>query len=150
VAEPTPVHLVARPLDLERLTAEIADPAHGAIVAFVGTVRDHHEGRPVRGIVYSAYPAMAEALLARIERELGSLHGARVRIEHRLGELGVGEASIAIAVSAPHRAAAYDASRRALERVKTEVPIWKRELYRDGGEAWREVEPLGPASPDAT
>lgn len=150
MAEPPAVHLVATPLDLGRLTAEVAEPACGAVVVFLGTVRDHHEGRPVRGIVYSAYPAMAEALLDRIERELGSLHGARVRIEHRLGELGVGEASIGIAVSAPHRAAAYEASRRALERVKTEVPIWKRELYRDGGEAWLEVEPLGPAASEAT
>jgi molybdopterin synthase catalytic subunit len=150
VAEPSSVHLGAAPLDLARLTAEVADPAHGAIVTFVGTVRDHHEGRPVRGIVYSAYPAMAETLLTRIERELGSQHGARVRIEHRLGELSVGEASIAIAVSAPHRAAAYEASRQALERVKTEVPIWKRELYRDGGEAWREVEPLAPPASEAS
>lgn len=143
-------HLVSAPLDLARLIGEVASPAHGALVVFLGTVRDHHEGRAVRGIDYSAYPAMAEEILARIEHELGLLHGARVRVEHRLGELGVGEASIAIAVSAPHRAAAYEASRRALERVKSEVPIWKRELYRDGGAAWREVEPLRPPPSDAT
>jgi molybdopterin synthase catalytic subunit len=148
VAERPASHLVAVPLDLARLVGEVAAPAHGALVVFLGTVRDHHQGRPVRGIDYSAYPAMAEEVLARIERELGALHGARVRIEHRLGELAVGEASIAIAVSAPHRAAAYDASRQTLERVKTEAPIWKRELYRDGGAAWREVEPLRPPPSD--
>jgi molybdopterin synthase catalytic subunit len=137
-------HLVAGPLDVEALTKEIASPAHGAQVLFVGTVRDSHRGRAVRGIRYTAYEPMAESLLGRIERELAATHGARVRIQHRLGELAVGDASIVIAISAPHRAAAYDANRAALERVKREVPIWKRELYTDGGEGWLETEPLTP------
>ena len=141
---PPLLHLVDGPIDIRRLVAEVLFAAHGAQVLFVGTVRDHHGGRPVRGIVYSAYARMAEDLLGRIEAELAAPHGARIRIQHRLGELAVGEASIAIAVSAPHRAAAYEANREALERVKREVPIWKRELYRDGGEAWREVESLNP------
>jgi molybdopterin synthase catalytic subunit len=137
-----PVHLVEHPLVAAALVAEVASPAHGASVVFVGTVRDRHEGRPVRGIHYSAYARMAERQIERIERELSAAHGARVRIQHRLGELEVGAASIVIACSAPHRAAAYDANRAALERVKREVPIWKRELYADGSESWREVEPL--------
>jgi molybdopterin synthase catalytic subunit len=96
----------------------------------------------VRAIDYTAYRVMAEERLRTIERELAARHGARVRIAHRLGELEVGEPSVAIAISAPHRAAAYDANREALERIKREVPIWKRELYADGGSSWREVEPL--------
>jgi molybdopterin synthase catalytic subunit len=135
-------HLVAGPLDAQALAAEVASPSHGAGVLFVGTVRNRHQGRAVRGIRYTAYELMAERLLERIEEELAAAHGARVRIQHRLGELAVGEASIVIAISAPHRAAAYEANREALERVKREVPIWKRELYADGGEDWREVEPL--------
>ena len=139
-----PTSLVEGVLDVAALVAEIASPAHGASVVFVGTVRDRHEGRSVRGIHYSAYARMAERQLQRIERELALAHGARVRIQHRLGELQVGEASIVIATSAAHRAAAYDANRLALERVKHEVPIWKRELYAGGAAAWREIEPLRP------
>jgi molybdopterin synthase catalytic subunit len=137
-----PAHLVDAPLDVARLAREVAGPDHGAGVSFVGTVRDHHQGRPVRAILYTAYAAMAESRLGRIELEIGQLHGVRIRIQHRLGELPAGEASIAIAVSAPHRAAAYDANRLALERVKREVPIWTRELYADGDASWREIEPL--------
>ncbi len=136
--------LLAGPLDVQAMLAEVASPTAGACVVFLGTVRDRHEGRAVRGILYTAYPSMAERLLERIETELAAAHGARVRILHRLGELTVGETSIAIVAAAPHRAAAYEANRDALERVKHEVPIWKRELYVDGGEDWREVEPLGP------
>jgi molybdopterin synthase catalytic subunit len=139
-----PPHLGDQPLDAARIAAEVGEGGHGAQVVFVGTVRDHHAGRAVRGIVYSAYARLAEAQLARIEAELARAHGVRIRIAHRLGELAVGEASIVIAVSAPHRDAAYEANRAALERVKREVPIWKRELYADGAEAWREVEPLLP------
>lgn len=137
-----PARLVAAALDVGGLIAEVAIAAHGAVVLFVGTVRDRHQGRAVVGIEYTAYRTMAEERLRRIERELAAEHGCRVRIAHRLGELRTGEASIVIAVSAPHRAAAYDANRAALERVKREVPIWKRELYADGGASWREVEPL--------
>lgn len=134
--------LVDAALDAAALLQEVAAPGHGATVLFVGTVRDRQGDRAVRAIDYTAYRSMAEDRLRAIETQLAAAHGARVRIVHRLGELQVGEASIAIAVSSPHRAAAYEASRQALERVKREAPIWKRELYADGGESWREVEPL--------
>lgn len=140
-----PPRLLDTPIDALELLKDVAAPGHGATVLFVGTVRNQHEGRPVRAIDYTAYRAMAEERLRAIERELAVAHGARVRIAHRLGELEVGDPSVAIAVSAPHRAAAYDANREALERIKHEVPIWKRELYADGGASWREVEPLGRA-----
>jgi molybdopterin synthase catalytic subunit len=106
-------------------------------------VRDRHDGRAVVGIDYSGYEPMAEGALARIERELTSATpGLRLAIVHRLGELAVGEASVAIAASSVRRGAAQEAVRVALERVKREVPIWKRERYADGGEAWREEELL--------
>jgi molybdopterin synthase catalytic subunit len=135
-------HLVEGPIDTASLLGAVAAPGRGAVVLFLGTVRDEHAGRTVRGIEYSGYRAMAESALARIEAELAREHGAKVRIVHRLGAMSVGEASVAIAAAAPHRAAAYAASRAALERLKAEVPIWKRELYADGDAAWREEEPL--------
>ena len=96
-------------------------------------------------LTYSAYRSMAESGLLRIVEDLeASAPGLRAAIVHRLGEVPVGEASVAIAVGSPHRAAAYDASRTALERLKTEIPIWKREHYTEGPPLWREEEPLTP------
>ena len=95
-------------------------------------------------LTYSAYRPMAAQALERIavRARARATEGLRVAIVHRLGEVPVGEASVAIAIAAPHRAAAYEASRPALERLKSEVPIWKREHYADGSAAWREEEPL--------
>jgi molybdopterin synthase catalytic subunit len=138
------VRLSDQPLDPAALLAEVADGARGASALFVGTVRDAHAGRRVVGIDYSAYAAMAERVLERIERELAAEHpGLALRILHRTGALGVGEASIAIAAAAPRREAAFAAARAALERVKREAPIWKLERYADGTTSWREEEPLG-------
>ncbi len=112
------------------------------MVLFLGTVRDDHRGRRVASITYTAYRPMAERVLGRIAGELEAEHGAAVAIVHRLGAVEAGEASVAIAVAAPHRAAAYAASRAALERLKREAPIWKREHYLSGESAWREEESL--------
>jgi molybdopterin synthase catalytic subunit len=90
---------------------------------------------------------MAERRLAALAGELEEAHGARVAVVHRLGILGPGEASVVIATAAPHRAAAYAASRECLERLKREVPVWKREQYADGTAAWREEEPLHERHP---
>lgn len=135
------------PIDVSRLIAAVSGPSRGAVVVFAGTVRDHHRSRAVAGLRYSAYRAMAETVLAGIVADLEADGGVRAAIVHRLGEVPVGEASVVIAVASPHRAAAYEASRTALERLKTEAPIWKRERYADGGEAWREEEPLTAAAP---
>jgi molybdopterin synthase catalytic subunit/molybdopterin converting factor small subunit len=132
------------PIDLQKVTAAVAGPSRGAVVVFLGTVRDHHAGRPVAKLTYSAYRPMALEGLRRIAADLEATHeDLRASIVHRLGEVPVGEPSVVIAISSPHRAAAYDASRTALERLKAEIPIWKREHYADGEEAWREEEPLG-------
>ena len=137
------MHLTDQPLRPEALLEEVAGPGRGATTLFVGTVRGRHAGRAVAGIDYSAYPPMAERVLARIESELAAEHpGAAVRIVHRTGALSVGEISFVIAIGAPRRVAAFAAARLALERVKREVPIWKHERYADGTAAWREEEPL--------
>ncbi len=137
--------LVDGPIDVDRVAASVAGPSRGAVVLFLGTVRDHHAGRSVGRLTYSAYRSMAEEGLRRIVDDLeASAPGLKAAIVHRLGEVPVGEASVAIAVGSPHRAAAYEASRTALERLKTEIPIWKREHYTEGPPLWREEEPLTP------
>jgi MoaE-MoaD fusion protein len=139
--------LVDGPLDTGQAVAAVSGPGRGAVVIFLGTVRDHHAGRPVEKLTYSAYRPMALAGLRRIVADLEAASpGLRAAIVHRLGEVPVGEASVVIAVGSPHRAAAYEASRTALERLKAEIPIWKREHYADGEAAWREEEPLASPS----
>lgn len=130
-------------IDPALLLAEVASATRGAVVLFVGTVRDRHDGRAVAGIRYDAYRPMAERVLAAIAADLEDEHGGLAcAIVHRIGELGVGDASIAIACASARREAAFAASRRALERVKREAPIWKLERYHDGDAAWRQEEPL--------
>jgi len=144
---PGRAQIAEAPIDLAALMKESSPPDCGATVLFVGTVRNHHAGREVERLTYQAYRPMAESALERIARELeAATEGLRVRIVHRLGDLAVGESSVVIATAAAHRAAAYEASRTALERLKREAPIWKREWYSDGEAAWREEEPLGPPS----
>lgn len=135
--------LVDGPIDTGRAVAAVSGPGRGAVVIFLGTVRDHHAGRPVAKLTYSAYRPMALEGLRRIATDLEAAHqDLRAAIVHRLGEVPVGEASVVIAIGSPHRAAAYEASRTALERLKAEIPIWKREHYADGEAAWREEESL--------
>lgn len=139
--------LVDGPIDVGVVQATVAASDCGAVLLFLGTVRDHHDGRAVARLTYSAYRSMAETALRRIVDELEAEAGAGkerrcVAIVHRLGDVPVGEASVVIAAASPHRDSAYEASRTALERLKKEVPIWKRELYADGEAAWREEEPL--------
>jgi MoaE-MoaD fusion protein len=141
--EPLQAELVDGPIDTGRVIAAVSGPGRGAVVVFLGTVRDHHAGRSVGKLTYSAYRAMALEGLRRIVTDLEAAHpDLRTAIVHRLGEIHVGEPSVVIAVGSPHRAAAYEASRTALERLKAEIPIWKREHYADGEAAWREEEPL--------
>lgn len=140
--------LVDGPIDVDRAVRSVEAPGFGAVVVFLGTVRNHHAGRAVEKLTYSAYRRMAVDTLAKIVSELEAQEtdqvAPRVAIVHRLGEVPVGEASVVIAVGSPHRAAAYEASRIALERLKAEVPIWKREHYAEGEAVWREEEALLP------
>lgn len=109
----------------------------GAVVLFLGIVRDHNDGRSVTGMEYEAYEEMAREVLEAIAREARDRWNTdRIGVVHRTGRLEVGEVSVAIAVSTPHRAEAYDASRYVIEEIKARLPIWKREHYVDGERRW--------------
>ncbi len=129
--------IVDRPLDPTALLAEVSSTASGASTLFVGTVRRVNDGKEVDGIDYSAYGAMAESELAVLVAEAAERFGTeRIAVEHRVGTLALGEASIVIAVSHARRAAAMDAQRYLIEEIKRRVPVWKREHYADGTREW--------------
>lgn len=129
--------IVRDPIDPAAVLGEVASPANGASILFVGTVRETNEGRTVRGIEYAAYESMAIRELEAIVGDAASRFGTDdVVVEHRVGRLALGEASVAIAVAHAHRAQAYDASRFIIEEIKRRVPIWKREEYADGTREW--------------
>ncbi|MEM1244976.1 MAG: molybdenum cofactor biosynthesis protein MoaE [Acidobacteriota bacterium] len=135
--------LTTAPLVADDVARAVAAPTCGALLVFLGNVRNHHAGRGVASITYSAYESMAEQRIRQIESELeAQFEGLRIAIVHRLGNIAVPESSVVIAAASPHRDVSYDANRLALERLKKEVPIWKREHYEDGEEAWREEESL--------
>ncbi|HEV2132217.1 MAG TPA: molybdenum cofactor biosynthesis protein MoaE [Longimicrobiaceae bacterium] len=134
------------PLDSAAILREVATPSDGAVLLFWGIVRDHNEGREVDHLEYQAYTEMAEAELRRIVTEAATRwETGEIAVVHRLGRLEVGEASVAIAVAAPHRAETYEASRYVIEELKRRVPIWKKEGYLDGAGEW-----LAGQSPGAT
>jgi len=129
--------IVERPIDTAALVAEVASVTNGATLLFLGTVRETNDGRDVSGMDYTAYRGMAERELADIVGEASSrFETSDVVVEHRLGTLGLGDASVAIAVGHPHRGKAYDASRYIIEELKKRVPIWKLEHYVDGTREW--------------
>lgn len=138
--------VVARPLDPAALLDAVGGASAGAAVLFVGTVRNANDGRAVSGLEYSAYLPMAERELAQIVGEAAEHYGTgAIAVEHRVGQLEVGEASVAIAVSHAHRGPAYDASRYIIEELKRRLPVWKREGYSDGSREWvRAAESLAP------
>ena len=129
----------------------IGSDEDGAALLFLGVVRDHADGRPVSGMRYDAYAEMAEEVLDAIAQEAADRLGTdRVAVVHRYGELSIGEVSVAIAVSSPHRAEAYEASRYVIEEIKKRLPVWKKEHYSDGESDWVEgtVPPVGaPGAP---
>ena len=129
--------LVREPIDAQALLGAVARPANGALLLFLGVVREVNDGRAVTGIEYSAYEAMADRELAAIASEAAERFATPdIAIEHRLGALELEEASVGIAVAHPHRGAAYEASRWMIEELKRRVPIWKRERYADGTREW--------------
>jgi molybdopterin synthase catalytic subunit len=134
------VVVTEEPLDLGALTAEVAAGAagDGAVATFTGLVRDHNQGRTVQFLEYEAYEPLAHRALQRIVDEArAAWPDVRLGLHHRIGRLGIGEASIVIAAVSPHRADAFAVCRYAIERVKQIVPIWKREHF-EGGEVWLE------------
>jgi molybdopterin synthase catalytic subunit len=143
-----------RVLDPRQVEQLVIDDASGALVTFAGTVRDRARGKAVTALDYEAYPPAAEKMLEQIGDEIFERWGIRtVAIHHRYGLLQIGEVSVVIAVSSPHRDVAFAASRYAIERIKVLVPIWKREIYADGAvwigsEAAYQIE-IGRVAPDS-
>jgi len=130
------VYLTASPIDLPALLLE-SRPSDGALCLFLGVVRNENDGLPTTSIQYEAYGPMAEAEMARIADALArDFPTVRIRMQHRVGLLSVGEASVAIAAVSPHRAEAFAACRAAIDRVKATVPIWKKEFHPDGSSGW--------------
>ena len=126
------------PIDAQALIRAVQTDVDGAVALFLGTVRDHNEGRKVSGLEYSAYEEMALQELERVrDQALERFEITRAALVHRLGALEIGETSVAVAIAAPHRAAAFDACRFVIDTLKRTVPIWKKETYNDG-EAWIE------------
>ena len=136
------IPLTREEIDFHALTESVRSDQAGAVVLFLGTVREMTDGRQTLALDYDSYPAMANAKLAELEAE------ARTRwpvieaaITHRLGRLEPGEVSVAVAVSCPHRRDAFDAGRFLIDQLKTTVPIWKKENWADGTTQW--VHPAG-------
>ena len=131
------ISLTHSPIDPSAILAQVASNDAGAVVLFLGTTREITKGRQTASLDYECYPQMAEAKLAELEaqaREKWPL--VHVAIVHRLGRLGLGEASIAIAVSSPHRQAAFEAGKWLIDTIKEDVPIWKQENWSDGTSEW--------------
>jgi molybdopterin synthase catalytic subunit len=125
-----------QPLSLEAVVEEVADESAGAVATFVGTVRRESRGRTVLYLEYESYAEMAEDVMAQIAADLERRYDLwAVAMHHRVGRVEIGEPSVAIAVSAPHRADALAACREAIDTLKQTVPLWKKEVY-EGGEEW--------------
>jgi molybdopterin synthase catalytic subunit len=134
-----PLHffLTDQVIDSASLTSELHDAAAGAEVTFDGRVRNHNDGRVVGGLEYQAYPALALAVGRRILEEELARHGIlRALAVHRTGPLEIGESAVWVGVASAHRGAAFDAARAIMERLKYELPVWKKETYADGSAEW--------------
>ena len=141
--------VVHDPIENASVLAHVGAPEDGATLLFLGMVRDHADGRPVTGMTYEAYEEMATPVLREIAQEAAQRIGSdRVAVVHRVGDLTIGEVSVAIAVSSPHRAEAYEASRYVIEEIKKRLPVWKKEHYSDGAREW--VEGTVPPGAGAT
>jgi molybdopterin synthase catalytic subunit len=130
------IDLTDQPLDGERLSKAVMRPSDGGLVVFSGVVRNHSEDQVVRYLVYEAYREMALPKLEQVQREaLERWPMVNVAMAHRLGRMEIGETSVIVAASAPHRAEAFEAGRYAIDRLKEIVPIWKKEFFEEG-ESW--------------
>jgi molybdopterin synthase catalytic subunit len=142
-----PVLLTEEALDPQRAVEAVLTRSDGAYVLFVGAVRDHARGRAVTGLEYEAYRPMAERQMRRIVGQVRERWGLACAILHRFGYLAVGEASVVVCVSSAHRAEAFEACRWAIDTLKNEVPIWKKE-YATDGTYWIEGEDAIPKESD--
>jgi molybdopterin synthase catalytic subunit len=139
--------LTFQPIDPAELIAMVQAPDRGGIALFLGTVRDHHGGRSVVELEYSAYHPMAEQVMEAIVVEAEATWPVRVALRHRLGVLAIGDTAVLVAAAGGHRDEALAACRYLIEEVKRRVPIWKRERYADGTEAWVDPTAAGGVAP---
>jgi molybdopterin synthase catalytic subunit len=131
------ISLTQSPIDPSAILAQVASNGAGAVVLFLGTTREFTKGRQTESLEYECYPQMAEAKLTELELQARKKWPlVHVVIVHRLGHLELGEASIAIAVSSPHRQAAFEAGKWLIDTIKEDVPIWKQENWSDGPSEW--------------
>ena len=131
------IRLTREPIDYFKLTEQVRRPGCGAVVVFLGTVRDLTDDKTTVALDYEAYAGMAEKIMAEIEADTRRRWPVGdIVLEHRLGHLEVSAISVAVAVSCPHRAQAFEACRHAIDRLKELVPIWKKEHGADGSTAW--------------
>ena len=129
--------ITTEPLDVQALNDLVKRPSDGAVVTFDGIVRDNFDGRPVRALEYEAYADMAQKKMEAIGKEVQAKFDiGKIAMVHRIGHLDIGESSIVIAVAAPHRHAAFEACAYAMDRVKADVPVWKKEFFADGDTHW--------------
>lgn len=135
----THYQITEHPIDLEALRQAVADPAAGALASFLGVTRNSFQGRTVDHLEYEAYAPMAEREMARIGTEIAKRWSSvtGIAIAHRVGRVEIGETSVAVVVSAPHRRDALAACAQGIERLKAGLPVWKKEVFADGSE-WRE------------
>lgn len=134
-----PIRLLALrdvPLDVAEVLAAVEDPAAGGVVCFTGVVRDHDGGRAVTELEYTAHPDAAAALRRVAEQVAADLPVHALAAVHRTGLLQVGDVAVVVAASAAHRGQAFEATRRLIDDLKATVPIWKRQVFRDGDEQW--------------
>src|SRR5207253_4854507 len=129
--------ITSDPIGADSVLPLVESPENGAAVLFLGIVRNHNEGKAVSGVHYEAYRDMAEQVLRDIAHEAAQqIAPAHIAAVHRFGDLAVGEVSIAIAASTPHRAEAFEACRYVIEEVKERLSVWKQEHYVEGEAAW--------------
>jgi molybdopterin synthase catalytic subunit len=137
------IEIVREKIDIAHVIQSVEDPAAGSVAVFIGTTRNHSDGKLVLGLEYDAYAPMALKLMNRIAGEVKSKWGVqKISIVHRVGRLEVGGASVVIAVSSAHRKEAFEACRYAIDTLKKEVPIWKKEFFEDG-EMWVDSKSMG-------
>jgi molybdopterin synthase catalytic subunit len=137
--------LTEAPIRLDPLIDQVRAPDLGGIAIFLGVVRDHHQGKGVLGLDYSAYGPMAESVTAEIIKEVERRESrVAVVVQHRIGALTIGDTAVAVVAAAAHRAEAFDACRYVIEELKKRVPVWKKEMFVDGTVEW--VDPTGGAA----
>jgi molybdopterin synthase catalytic subunit len=124
------------PLDVAEVVAAVSDPASGGIAVFVGTVRDHDEGKDVTGLEYSAHPSALERLRRVCEEVADKYDVLALAAVHRVGSLELGDTAVVVATATPHRGEAFEACRMLIDDLKHTVPIWKHQLFADGTDEW--------------